>query len=77
MVDTAIFQRLRSIRQLALANLVYLSGAIHTRIERSLGVCYISRLLGRSLGIDQEEANLLCLAALLHDIGTWSVLPRL
>src|ERR1035438_8068507 len=35
-VETPVFQRLRGIRQLAFANLVY-PGALHTRFDHTLG----------------------------------------
>ena len=53
-VDTPIFQRLRGIRQLAFANLVY-PGALHTRFEHSLGVCHISGLLAKSLELGEND----------------------
>lgn len=74
-VDTEPFQRLRYIRQLGHAFLVY-PGATHTRFEHALGAYHLA---GRALsllaqrgeleGIVGEEANLVRLAALLHDIG--------
>jgi HD superfamily phosphohydrolase len=67
-VNCPIFQRLRRIRQLAFAHLVY-PGALHTRFEHSLGVCHIANLLAASLGLDANEKRLIRLAALLHDIG--------
>ena len=67
-VSTPIFQRLRRIRQLALANLVY-PGALHTRFEHSLGVCYIAGLLATRLGFEENDKRRIRLAALLHDIG--------
>lgn len=67
-VSSALFQRLRRIRQLAFANLVY-PGALHTRFEHSLGVCHIASLLAISLGVKGNEKRLIRLAALLHDIG--------
>lgn len=59
-IDTPQFQRLRRIKQLGFANLVY-PGANHTRFEHSLGVMHIASLL-----TDDEE---IVIAALLHDIG--------
>ncbi len=74
-VDTEPFQRLRYIRQLGHAFLVY-PGATHTRFEHALGAYYLAgravSLLaqrGELEGIGGEEANLVRLAALLHDIG--------
>jgi len=67
-VSSPIFQRLRRIRQLAFAHLVY-PGALHTRFEHSLGVCHIAGLLANMLGVEANEKRLIRLAALLHDIG--------
>jgi HD superfamily phosphohydrolase len=67
-VSSPIFQRLRRIRQLAFAHLVY-PGALHTRFEHSLGVCHIASLLATKLGLKDDEKRLIRLAALLHDIG--------
>ena len=47
-VDTRAFQRLRRIRQLAMADLVY-PGALHTRFEHSLGVLHVTHLILRRL----------------------------
>jgi len=58
-MNTRLFQRLRGIQQLALANFVY-PGAHHTRFEHSLGVMH---LCGRI------RIKILRLAGLLHDIG--------
>lgn len=63
-VDTPQFQRLRRIKQLGFANLVY-PGANHTRFEHSLGVMHIVRMLKDRLELD----DLILVAALLHDIG--------
>lgn len=67
-VGSALFQRLRGIRQLAFAHLVY-PGAHHTRFEHSLGVCNIVGRLAKSVGLKTEDEQLVRLAALLHDIG--------
>jgi HD superfamily phosphohydrolase len=66
-IDTPVFQRLRGIRQLALANLVY-PGALHTRFDHSLGVMYIAGKLAEQL-VDPEKQTMVRLAALLHDLG--------
>src|ERR687895_1221757 len=73
LVDTPIFQRLRRIRQLAGAHLVYPS-AQHSRFEHSLGTMHIAGYAGENLlkkGFIGNEDNIqqLRLAALLHDVG--------
>lgn len=68
-IDTNIFQRLRRIKQLAMAYLVY-PGAMHTRFEHSLGVMHIAGRLSERLLLDDEKLRVIVrLAALLHDIG--------
>lgn len=68
LVDTKVFQRLRSLRQLALANLVY-PGALHSRFEHSLGAFHIAREISLRLLPSEFDRELVRLAALLHDIG--------
>ena len=77
-VDTAEFQRLRYIRQLGLAHLVY-PGATHTRFDHALGVYHLTVTAMRHLrerGDTPEEAwdgeRLVPYAALLHDIGHYA-----
>jgi len=75
LVDTAVFQRLRYVRQLGLAFLVY-PGATHSRFEHALGTYHLA---GRTLGLLRERGELARLpadecdvvraAALLHDVG--------
>lgn len=72
-IDTSVFQRLRRIRQLAGAHLVYPS-AQHSRFEHSLGTMHIAGYAGENLlkkGFIGNEDNIqqLRLAALLHDVG--------
>ena len=74
-VDSAAFQRLRYIRQLGLAHLVY-PGASHTRFDHALGVYHLIRRAMESLerrgaleGVDPVECQLVPLAGLLHDVG--------
>ncbi len=74
-VDTAAFQRLRYVRQLGHAFLVY-PGATHTRFEHALGAYHLAcRALARLAergdlaGLGAQDTLLLRLGALLHDIG--------
>lgn len=67
-VATPVFQRLRGIRQLAFANLVY-PGALHTRFEHTLGVFHVTSLMAKVCKLDDEHARLVRLAALVHDLG--------
>jgi len=74
-LDTAPFQRLRYIRQLGHAFLVY-PGATHTRFEHALGTYHLARralamLQERDLltGLPADDSALIRLAALLHDVG--------
>jgi HD superfamily phosphohydrolase len=75
LVDTAVFQRLRYVRQLGLAYLVY-PGATHTRFEHALGAYHLARLTisqlderGELTGVSLEERAITQAAALLHDVG--------
>ncbi len=77
-VDTAEFQRLSQISQLGLVARVY-PGARHTRFEHALGVFNNSLKYLWQLGhdprfvelVDTRSAELLMVAALLHDLGHW------
>ena len=74
-VDSASFQRLRYIRQLGLAHLVY-PGATHTRFDHALGVYHLAQEALRLLrtqraftDIDASAIRVIPYAGLLHDIG--------
>jgi HD superfamily phosphohydrolase len=67
-MDTTVFQRLRKLRQLAMATLVY-PGATHSRFEHSLGAFHLAGKVADALQVDDTERRLVRLAALLHDIG--------
>ncbi len=68
-LDTPAVQRLRYVRQLGHAFLVY-PGATHTRLEHALGAYHLARRVVAELGdADSEEGLAVRLAALLHDIG--------
>jgi HD superfamily phosphohydrolase len=75
LVDTGAMQRLRYVRQLGLAHLVY-PGATHTRFEHALGTHHLARLTlailqerGDLRGLPPDEPVVVLAAALLHDIG--------
>jgi uncharacterized protein len=74
-VDTPAFQRLRYVRQLGHAFLVY-PGATHSRFEHALGTYHLAcraldnlRERGSLRGCGESDTLLIRLAALLHDIG--------
>ena len=68
-LDTIVMQRLRQVKQLALASLVY-PGAVHTRFDHSLGVLHVADKMCNVLGVSEvHHRRIIRLAALLHDIG--------
>ena len=71
LIDTPEFQRLRGIKQLGTAYLVFPS-ALHTRFEHSIGTSWMAHRLievaRRSFSLSESEAQLIRVAALLHDI---------
>jgi hypothetical protein len=67
LIDTPEFQRLRRIKQLGFANLVY-PGANHTRFEHSLGTYFITSKLINKLDAEEDLKIELLVASLLHDI---------
>lgn len=67
-LNAKVTQRLRGIKQLALANLVY-PGANHTRFEHSVGVMCIAEKMARQLELNKKDIKLIRIASLLHDIG--------
>ncbi len=78
-LDTPEMQRLRGVKQLGTAYLVY-PGALHTRFDHSIGVLHMTQKMIEAinrnfelqprdtLGISEREARILRLAALVHDV---------
>ncbi len=72
-IDHPWFQRLRHIKQMGLAHLVY-PGAMHTRLAHSLGACHLmgkalDELKAKDVVPDKEECLAARMATLLHDMG--------
>jgi HD superfamily phosphohydrolase len=74
-IDTGAFQRLRYIKQLGHAHLVY-PGASHTRFDHAVGVYHLARRAlavlrerGELDHVDDAECRVVPYAALLHDVG--------
>ncbi len=67
------FQRLRHIKQMGMAHLVY-PGAVHTRMHHSLGACHLMNealdvLKSKGVRFSAAECVGARLAILLHDVG--------
>jgi len=67
-VDSPALQRLRCIKQLDFASLVY-PGTNHTRFEHTLGTTYLAGQFANSLNLSETRRKELRIAALLHDTG--------
>ena len=74
-VNTSVFQRLRTIKQLGLAHFVF-PGADYSRFSHSLGVCHVTGRILEALQnsnagdlLKDKDIILYRLAGLLHDIG--------
>lgn len=68
LIDAREMQRLRRIRQLGTAYLVY-PGANHTRFEHALGAHKLAQDATRAFALPVEDARTIQAAALLHDVG--------
>ena len=77
LLDTPEFQRLRRIKQLGPADLIF-PGATHSRFAHSVGVFHIARslldVIRREIGaiqetFDEPRSEVAVLAALLYDLG--------
>ena len=67
------FQRLRNIKQMGMAHLVY-PGAVHTRFHHSLGACHLmakalDELKIKEVPFTDEDKLAARIAILLHDVG--------
>ena len=79
LLDTPPLRRLARISQLGLVALVY-PGAVHSRLEHSLGVYRLALEFLRRLRNDarfmavvtEADAAAFVAAALLHDVGHWA-----
>jgi len=72
-IEHRYFQRLRRVTQMGLSNMVY-PGANHTRFHHAIGCVHLMQkaiqvLKSKGIEITEDEANGLCIAILLHDIG--------
>lgn len=67
-IDTPAFQRLRQLKQLSHAYLVYPS-ATHVRFEHSLGAMHVADRICHSLGMNEHYRELARLTVLCHDLG--------
>ncbi len=75
LLDTPPMQRLRYVRQLGLAHLVY-PGATHSRFEHAVGAYHLARRAlanlreaGALASLPADEPAVIACAALLHDVG--------
>ncbi len=75
LIDTPALQRLRYVRQLGLAHLVY-PGATHSRFEHALGAYHLAKRTLHALGeagalteVRSDEPAIVAATALLHDVG--------
>lgn len=70
LIDTREMQRLRFVRQLGMAYLVF-HGAEHSRFQHSLGVAHLARRIADRLhpALSPDQRIEAVAAALLHDIG--------
>jgi HD superfamily phosphohydrolase len=73
LIEHPYFQRLRRIKQLGLSGLVY-PGALHTRFHHAIGAMSLTQqaievLRNKKVQISEQEAEAVCAAVLLHDLG--------
>lgn len=73
LLDSPEVQRMRGIRQLGAAHLVY-PGALHTRFDHGLGTLHMAQaildsLMSQGLEVAEEDRSAVRIAALLHDVS--------
>lgn len=73
LIEHSYFQRLRRITQMGMSNLVY-PGAHHTRFHHAVGCMHLMQkavlvLKNKGVEISDKEAEAVCIAILLHDVG--------
>lgn len=73
LIEHPWFQRLRHIKQMGMAHLVY-PGAVHTRFHHSLGACHLmgqalDQLKIKGINFTEEECKAARIAILMHDVG--------
>lgn len=66
-LDRPEMQRLRSVRQLGLGDMVF-PGANHTRFEHCLGTYHLAGMMAEAIGLDREDSDSVRMAGLLHDV---------
>ena len=66
-MDRHEMQRLRSVRQLGLGNLVF-PAANHTRFEHCLGTYHLAGRMADAIGLGREDSDAVRMAGMLHDI---------
>ena len=67
-IDSEVFRRLLSIKQLSHAYVVYPT-AMHSRFEHSLGTMHIADRMAQELELSIDDTKVVRVAALLHDVG--------
>ena len=67
-IDHKLFQRLRHIKQLGMAELVFPT-AVHNRFSHCIGTAYLAYRIADKLKLDDDQKKHVIAGALLHDIG--------
>lgn len=67
-INHPYIQRLRYIKQMGLADLIFPS-AVHNRFSHSLGAATVAHKMAQKLHLNDRDSLLLAIGGLLHDIG--------